>query len=96
MLTVGELVQRCYQHIGMQYCFESQFSRFKEAEILLLDSTKARESLQWQPHWSLSQTIEKILEWYLGVADGADVRLLTQAQIHNYMNSSLSETGACL
>ncbi|BDQ65380.1 CDP-glucose 4,6-dehydratase [Shewanella xiamenensis] len=96
MLTVGELVQRCYQHMGMQYCFESQFSQFKETEILLLDSTKARESLQWQPHWSLNQTIEKILEWYLGVADGADVRLLTQAQIHHYMNSSLSETGACL
>lgn len=87
MLTVGELVQRCYKQFGIPYCFETQHSLFKETNILLLDSSKARVELKWQPRWTLAQTIEKILEWYQGVANGANVRQLTQAQIHVYMNS---------
>ena len=87
MFTVGELVQRCYQQAGIPYSFETQQSQFKETDILLLDSAKARAQLQWQPHWTLIQTIEKILEWYQGVADGEDVMKLTQAQIHTYMNA---------
>lgn len=95
MLTVEELVQRCYQQAGIPFCFEAQQVLFKETDILLLNSAKARLQLKWRPFWSLDQTIKKILEWYQALANGADVQRVTQAQIQFYMNSSLNEiTGA--
>ncbi|MDO9408191.1 CDP-glucose 4,6-dehydratase [Patulibacter sp.] len=52
-----------------------------EAQFLSLDSTKAREGLGWRPRWALGQTLESIVQWHLGLRDGADVRALTLEQI---------------
>lgn len=52
-----------------------------EAQFLSLDSTKAREQLGWRPRWALQRTLESIVEWHLGLRDGADPRALTLEQI---------------
>lgn len=35
-----------------------------EAQLLVLDSTKARQMLHWRPRWGLSQTLLATAEWY--------------------------------
>ncbi len=38
-------------------------SKFKETDILKLDSLKARRKLFWIPKWNLTKSINKTLEW---------------------------------
>jgi CDP-glucose 4,6-dehydratase len=52
-----------------------------EAGFLALDSTKARERLDWTPTWDLHTALERIVEWHLAHRDGAELRVLTLAQI---------------
>ncbi|MBJ7329671.1 MAG: CDP-glucose 4,6-dehydratase [Solirubrobacteraceae bacterium] len=52
-----------------------------EAAYLALDSTKAREQLGWRPRWALPETIDRIVEWYAALRDGADMRAMTARQL---------------
>lgn len=56
----------------------------KEAHFLSLDSTKARQELGWAPPWDLDAALRRIVEWYLGLRDGADMRALTAAQVEAF------------
>jgi CDP-glucose 4,6-dehydratase len=58
-----------------------------EAAFLALDSGKARDRLGWAPRWDLETALERIVEWHLAHRDGADLRLLTRAQIDDYCSS---------
>ncbi|MBA3746905.1 MAG: CDP-glucose 4,6-dehydratase, partial [Solirubrobacterales bacterium] len=55
-----------------------------EAHFLALDSTKAREQLGWAPAWELEQTLAAIVEWYLALAEGEDMRAVTLGQIQRF------------
>ena len=35
-----------------------------EAKFLMLDSSKARQSLRWAPVWGIGLTIERTVDWY--------------------------------
>ena len=52
-----------------------------EARYLKLDSSRARSRLGWRPRVGLERTLESIAEWYSALADGADMRAVTLAQI---------------
>lgn len=56
-----------------------------EAHFLRLDSSKARNALGWRPRLRLHTALEWTVEWYKGLAEGADARHLTLAQIKRYM-----------
>jgi CDP-glucose 4,6-dehydratase len=56
-----------------------------EAHYLALDSSKAREQLGWQPAWDLGETLDAIVDWYIALREGADVRETTLAQIDSYV-----------
>jgi CDP-glucose 4,6-dehydratase len=55
-----------------------------EAHYLKLDSSKARNHLQWQPRWNLETALEKIIEWHQGWRNGEDMNQLTMQQIADY------------
>ncbi len=55
-----------------------------EAHYLKLDSTKARRRLSWDAVLELPETLEWIVQWYEGYAQGADVRRLCDEQIERY------------
>jgi len=52
-----------------------------EARLLVLSSAQARARLRWQPAWNAEAAIARTVEWYRTFYDGADVGLLTRAQI---------------
>lgn len=70
---------------GASYLIEVDPKAFHEAHYLKLDITKAREVLNWQPVWSLDQTIERIVEWFNAfAAQGSDAHDITLSQITSF------------
>jgi len=55
-----------------------------EAHYLKLDSSKAKVRLKWQPLWGLTTALNKTLEWLQAWRQGADMRTISLAQIHDY------------
>lgn len=56
-----------------------------EAHYLKLDSSKARQRLNWTAHWRLTTALQKTLEWHEAWRKNQDMRLFTLAQINNYL-----------
>jgi CDP-glucose 4,6-dehydratase len=52
-----------------------------EARLLKLDSTRARERLEWAPAWGLDEALEAVVGWYAAHRDGGDVRAAALEQI---------------
>ena len=59
-----------------------------EAQLLMLDISKARERLGWSPRWDLNIAIKKIIEWHDALAKEEDMRVFTLGQIADYEKSS--------
>ena len=55
-----------------------------EANLLKLDSTKAKNELKWLPRLSLAEGIKLTAEWYQGFNDQTDLVELTKTQIEFY------------
>jgi len=59
-----------------------------EAQFLALDSTKAREQLGWTPAWDLDEALRRIVEWYVALDAGADMRDVTLEQAEAYLTQA--------
>ncbi len=57
-----------------------------EARLLEVDSARARAVLGWTPRWRLEAGLDRTVAWYKAVADGADARDVTLAQIEDHLN----------
>jgi CDP-glucose 4,6-dehydratase len=55
-----------------------------EAHYLKLDISKARARLHWSPRWSLTEALQKVVDWYRAQRDGHDMRNICLAQIEAY------------
>lgn len=55
-----------------------------EANLLKLDISKARHKLNWEPKWSSSDAIDRIIEWHRGWLDGKNSIELCTKQIKKY------------
>jgi CDP-glucose 4,6-dehydratase len=52
-----------------------------EAHYLKVDSSRARARLGWAPRWDLGRALESIVEWYVALRDGEDMRAVSRAQL---------------
>ena len=64
----------------------SQAIQPHEARLLKLDSTKAKNELNWLPKLNLEDAINLTTEWYQGFKDKKDLIELTKSQIEFYQN----------
>jgi CDP-glucose 4,6-dehydratase len=55
-----------------------------EAQMLRLDTSKAKARLDWRPLWSLGIALDKTLEWYAARQQGMDMAATSLQQIHEY------------
>lgn len=55
-----------------------------EAGLLRLDSTRARNELGWQPHWSLQRALEQTVAWHRAWLQGTDMTAFSLDQIRAY------------
>jgi len=61
--SVLYVVNKFKKKINFKTKLITQKRRKKETKILKLDSFKSKKHLNWKPKWSLSETINKIVEW---------------------------------
>ena len=57
-----------------------------EARYLKLDSSRARARLGWRPPVGLDAALQSIVDWYRALAQGADMRVVTAAQIEAFQS----------
>ena len=58
-----------------------------EASLLLLDSSKAKAKLSWQPRWSLETALDKVIEWNQAWKENKIMAEVSISQIQSYNNS---------
>jgi CDP-glucose 4,6-dehydratase len=58
-----------------------------EAQLLRLDSTKARLELRWQPKWTLDRALSETISWHLAHREGRNMRDFSIRQIQDYQNT---------
>lgn len=65
-LSVGELAtlsKNIWNEIDVSY--GNNKSEHHEANLLMLDCSKANKILKWNPIWNIDSTIEKTISWYM-------------------------------
>jgi CDP-glucose 4,6-dehydratase len=55
-----------------------------EAHYLRLDSTKARQRLEWRPRWRLDRALAQVVDWHRAQIGGADMLRRSIEQIESY------------
>jgi CDP-glucose 4,6-dehydratase len=58
-----------------------------EANLLKLDSSKARHQLNWQPVWQLQTALQKTLEWHEAWRNAEDMQAVSLVQINDYLST---------
>lgn len=61
---VQEVLQTIKKHISGFQWSQSESLQPHEAQLLHLDSSKARENLSWKPVWSFEEGVEATISWY--------------------------------
>jgi CDP-glucose 4,6-dehydratase len=59
---------------------------FIETGVLRLDSSKAKQYLNWQPKWDIRTTLEKTVDWYQQVQKGRPAYETTVQQVDEYLS----------
>ncbi len=86
-LTVEEIVTISnffWKSINVEY--KHNFSEAHEANLLMLDCSKANKLLKWKPVWSINDTVEKTINWYKNYYTKNLIN--TQNDILEYVNKS--------
>lgn len=78
--------QLCERTPGAKWQTENTQQPY-EAELLKLDSSKAKTKLGWKPRWNLETALNKTLEWHQAWRKDCDMATFTKAQIEAYINS---------
>jgi len=89
ILTVEALTQIAIAKAGRgSYSIEENLNKPHEAATLMLDITKAKKELGWEPKFDAQTAIEKTVDWYIN-EDDADVKCLHQ--INEYFDNLIDD-----
>ncbi len=58
-----------------------------EANFLKLDCSRIKAKYGWAPVWHIDDAVKKTVEWTKCLADGGDVRQITERQIKEYLSA---------
>jgi CDP-glucose 4,6-dehydratase len=84
--SVADVVEMLARYWGIADGWElDDRSHSHEAATLSLDSSKAREQLQWQPKLTTEMALEWVADWYKSYFSSGSARELCRGQIEHYM-----------
>lgn len=94
IITVDNLTQSLMKHLGnkVQYVYDKSI-QMHEAQILKLDSSKAKSNLGWKTKLDIDKTIEWTAEWYENFFENENMRQITLNQIERYRNYKEKDDG---
>jgi CDP-glucose 4,6-dehydratase len=84
--TVADVVSEALKHWPGEWIDQSDPNAPHEAGKLNLTTEKAFHLLGWQPRWDFETAVQKTVEWYRSMHEGADPAELTQRQIKDYLS----------
>ena len=84
VLTVAQVAQQVVKNYGRGEVKVHKYDNLHEANLLMLDITKAKEVLGWEPTYTAEQAIEKTVAWYKRCYQNQPMRDFTLHQIHEY------------
>jgi CDP-glucose 4,6-dehydratase len=85
--TVAWIVNRMAQSWGVASDYHNWDGPVPhEANLLRLDSSKARTALGWRPVLKVEDAIDMIVDWHKSVAGGANARTVTVGQIRKFLS----------
>jgi len=88
-LTVKELIEKALKILERGSYIVKRDPTKPEAQLLKLDSRKAKSVLGWQPTLNLKETIELTLDWYKNFYSKKDIINLTNQQIALFFNKQI-------
>lgn len=84
-LTTAELVEQFCTAWGEDLTWVAEpCDGPHEAKLLRLDSSRIRSRLGWQPRWSISEAIGKVVDWTKEWTAGVSLTTVTNRQIEAY------------
>ena len=84
-VTTGELADIFCRAWGDGACWQTHADDGPhEAHFLKLDCSKIKSELGWNPRWHIEEAVEKTVEWAKAWEAGADMRRVTETQMHNF------------
>ena len=88
-ITVEEIVKKIIQQWGKGK-YKKKFTKkdkdYHEANILKLNSIKAKKSLDWSSVYSNNESLSETIEWYAQYYNKKNMKEFTIKQIQKYMN----------
>jgi len=84
VLTVAEVAKQVVAAYGKGAVHVHKRDNLHEANLLMLDITKAKTVLGWVPTYTAHQAVEKTVAWYKRFYQGEAMRPFTLQQIHEY------------
>ena len=81
-LKVSELIEQAEYTLG-KLNTEIIDNDYHETNTLLLDISKSKRFLSWNPKWTSNESINKTMEWYLNPTDD-----FTQEQINEFLKTN--------
>ena len=89
-LSVEEIVnisKLYWKSINVEY--QHSASEVHEANLLMLDYSKAQKLLKWKPVWNINDTVEKTINWYKNFYSKNLIN--TQNDINEYVNEAMEK-----
>jgi CDP-glucose 4,6-dehydratase len=86
--TVLELVERLTK-VFPEVSWEISQGDRPEAQILTLDSSLAKQDLNWAPLWDTARSVQETAEWYRDFIMGANAIDLIHSQLDSWRNERL-------
>jgi len=83
-ITVMEMLKILSRKCPGVTIIDSADEKYKETQILRLDSAKSKSILNWYPRWSVEEAIEKTICWFQSWKDGDNMLSVTMEQIYQY------------
>ncbi|MBR4592820.1 MAG: CDP-glucose 4,6-dehydratase [Elusimicrobiaceae bacterium] len=85
VLTVEEVARQVITCYGKGSLRVHRADQLHEANLLMLDISKAKKTLGWHPVYTAQKAIEKTVAWYKHFYQGNPARPFTLNQINEYM-----------
>lgn len=82
--NVRAVVEAALRHWPGQWHDVSDPSAPHESGLLVLATAKARDSLGWRPRWNFETAIQRTIDWYRDVHQGANPHAVTLAQLRDF------------
>ena len=87
--TVEKVINLARKNFGKgEIIYEEQIKVFHESPWLSLDTTKVNQILGLKPRWTLNETIQKSINWYVNNNDGKSARDLCFEDINEFEKNS--------